>query len=693
MNSQSELSRRTVLKLAGGAGAVFSLGSFSSLACTPVKTGVAEEKTKKAALFVPNAFMNIAQDGTLTVAICHSDMGQGVRTSLAMLLAEELDADWHKVKVEQAGAGDNSPGGLGTGGSSTIRTMNRQMREMGASARLMLITAAAKTWNVDPATCKTEKGTVVNTANGKSIPYGDLVGAASAVAVPNGQSVQLKAATDYKIVGKPTPRVDNPAVVTGAAMYGCDVRVDGMKYAVLLRPEAFGASVGTVDDSAARQIPGVKDVVKVSNGVAVIADNTWAAIKGRDALKVTWNPGPNVAITTATLLEGLKKNVVDHKTMPEGARVVEATYQFPYLAHATMEPLNAVADVKEGSCTVWTGTQGPDGAQQQAARILGIPAENVKVNVMLLGGGFGRRSGADFVADAVEASKAAKAPVKVIWTREDDTKHDYYRPMSYHSMKGAVGADGAPVGWSHQEMQAGAKPSTDFGGAGIPYSIPNAGFLRSGAPSPIPNGAWRSVEHTQISVANECFIDEMAHAAGKDPFEFRRGLIKDERLKKVLETAAEKSNWSQPLAAGSGRGIACFSGYGSYVAHVIEVTVKGNAIKVDKVYAAIDCGQAVNPKGVEAQIQGACCDGLSTALRAEITIDKGGVVQNSWYDYKWITMEAVPPIDITHIQGSGDFGGMGETGYPSVPAAVANAVFAATGKRMRKFPIKVDELV
>jgi isoquinoline 1-oxidoreductase beta subunit len=386
--------------------------------------------------------------------------------------------------------------------------------------------------------------------------------------------------------------------------------------------------------------------------------------------------------------------------MPEGAKTIEATFDFPYLSHATMEPMNAVADVREDHCTIWTGTQQPTGALGQAAQILGFKPVQITLNVMLLGGGFGRRLSNEYVADAVQVSKAIKKPVKVMWTREDDMKHDNYRTTCHAALKGAVDASGNPVGWSHQTITAEGGRRGGGGGAAsfrtppdFHYNIPGSGQVQGRVPTSVPTGAWRSVEHTIQSVANECFIDELAHAAGKDSFEFRKAFLTDDRLRHVLETAAAKAGWGTALPSGRGRGIACFAGYGSYAAHVIELSVEGNKIKLHRAICVVDCGTAVNPKGVEAQMQGACTDGLSTALRAAITIDKGGVVENSWPDFQWMTLDAMPKVEVFIIPSNENPGGMGEPGYPSVPAAVANAIFAATGKRVRKFPIKIDELV
>jgi CO/xanthine dehydrogenase Mo-binding subunit len=692
MIAEPAVTRRSFLKLVGGVGAGFALGSFSLVsACSPKKADAAEVSARA---FVPNGYVKIDPNGMITVTIYRSDMGQGVRTSLAMLVAEELDADWHKIQVVQAPGGSVPVPGQGTGGSASIRSSYHHMRQIGAAARVMLVAAAARTWGVDPSVCTTSEGKVLG-PSGKSISYADLTTAASGIPIPDEKAVKLKDASDFKIIGKATARIDNPNVVTGKAMYGIDVKVDGMKYAVLLRPPSIGAKMQSMDDSEARKVLGVMDVLHTGAGVAVIATNTWAAIKGRDALKTTWDQSANANLDSSGIRAQLVSALLSDKpTVPDGAKVVEATLDFPFLAHSTMEPLNAVADVKDGSCTVWAGTQTPDGAQHQVAQQLGIPASSVTINVMLLGGGFGRRLFNEYITEAVEISKAAKCPIKLLWTREDDMRNDHYRSMSHHAFIGAVDAGGNPVAWQHQAVQAeGQGDLRRERDAGIPYKIDGATMYRGGPGTSVSTGPWRSVENTQLAVANECFIDEMAHAAGKDPFEFRRDLIEDKRLKTVLETAAEKFGWGTPLPAGTSRGIACFSGYGSAAAHVVELTVKGDEIKLNRIVAVVDVGVAVNPKGVEAQLQGACSDGLSTALRAAITVEKGAIVQGSWDSYNWITLDAVPPVEVVVLQSGGSPGGMGEPGYPSVAPAVANAVFAATGKRVRRFPIKISELV
>lgn len=680
MTATLPITRRSFLHIVGGV-AAFALGSFPALSCIP-------HDPKKAA-FKADVLLAIDPDGTINITVTKSDMGQGVRTSLAMFVAEELDADWSKVKIRQAPGDGQTYGGQGTGGSSSVTGMNKHMRQIGGTARAMLVAAAAKQWGVEPDSCKTDSSKVLHPGSGRSISYGDIAGEAATMPVPG--AVELKKKEDFKILGKPTRRVDNLPVVTGQAKYGIDVKVENMAYAVIARPPAIGSKLENFDDSSARKVPGVLEVVRVNGTVAVLAANTWAAIQGREALNAQWTSAPHPELSTESIRASMRAAVVEHQPMPADATVITADYDLPFLAHATMEPVNAVANVTEGACEVWAGTQTPDSAQKQIAGALSIQPEKVKVNVMLLGGGFGRRLANDYIMEAVEVSRVAKRPVKLLWTREDDMRNDMYRPMCHHSIKGAV-ANGAAVAFSHQMIQSSGRPSSEYRGAGLPYNIESAKMLTTSVGAPVRTGAWRSVEHSLLSVVNECFIDELAFAAGKDPFVFRRDMIRDPRLKKVLEAVAEKSGWGQPLPKGVGRGIACFQGYGSYAAHVVELSVVGKEIKLHKVWVGIDCGVAFNPLGVEAVAQGGCSDGLSTALRAAINVDKGAIVESNWDEFKWMRMDAAPVIDVTILQG-GSPGGMGEPVYPSTPAAVANAVFAATGKRVRKFPIKVAELI
>lgn len=681
MIAENEITRRNILKSVAGVGVGLTLGSFASTACASSPAG---EKSLE-----PNAFVRIDPDGTVTVTISKPDMGQGVRTSLAMLVAEELDADWKQVKVVQAMADPDKYGGQVVGGSSSVRSMYGNMRRMGAAARAMLVQAAASQWKVEATACKTQNGFVIS-PGGEKLAYGKLAPVAAELSVPN--EFPLKDKADFKLIGKPTIGVDAKDVVTGRAKFGLDIKLKDMLYATVVRKPWNGATIQSYDDQEAQKTPGVQKIIRNGDYVAVIGSNSWAAISGRKKLKITWSNGP-ADVSTPKLRAALKAAIGPHKTMQAGAKTAKAEFELPYLAHGTMEPMNATVWMQGNRCEVWAPSQAPDGARTQVARSLGLSEDQVEFHVTLLGGGFGRRFSTDFVMQAVQIAKQFDNPIQLIWTREDDMRNDLYRPMSHHALLGAVDDSGAPVGWSHQAVDAGGSRRGEFGGAGINYQIPDAAMSRSATPSPIPTGAWRSVENTQLNVVNECFFDELAHLAGQDPFEYRRKHIRNDRLKRVLELAAEKAGWGEKLPAGHGRGIACFSGYGSCAAHVIEVSVKDGQVKVIRAVCAVDPGLAVNPSGVEAQIQGALSDGLATGLHAAITVENGGIVEGNWHQYEWIRIDEIPKVEVHIVESGENPGGMGEVGYPSVIPALANAIFAATGKRVRKIPIDLTELV
>ncbi|MGH7521477.1 MAG: molybdopterin cofactor-binding domain-containing protein [Gemmatimonadales bacterium] len=672
--------------------------------------------------FAPNAWLQVDTDGTVTVTIDKSEMGEGNHTALAMIVAEELDADWSRVKV---GPLPINPAGwsrrMSTGGSTSVRTSYDILRNAGASARMMLVGAAAQTWGVPPADCRTQNGVVTHASH--RMTYGELAQKAASIPVP--ENPPLKDPKDFRILGTPVRRLDTPSKVNGSAQFGIDVRMPGMLVASIERAPVFGGKVKSFDATAAKAVPGVRHVVQLDStpwtgtngawgvgtesGVAVVADSYWQAVQGRQALRITWDEGPNAALgdipgklaARAGEVGVTAKTVGDAAAALAGAaKKIESVYTVPFLHHATMEPMNCTAHVRAGACDVWAPTQNQTRAQEVAAEVAGVPKEAVKIHTTLLGGGFGRRLESDFVAEAVAISKAVNAPVKVIWSREDDTKHGFYRPATYNKLAAGFDAQNKPVAWTHHivappiltkfgPLQNGIDGTLIDGAADVPYAFPNIFVDQLAVDMAMPLGFWRSVGASQNAFVVECFMDEVAAAAGRDPYELRRELLQAKpRHLRVLELAATKAGWGTPLPAGRGRGIAIAEWEPTTCAEVAEVSVAPDGtVRVHRVVCAVDCGPVVNPDTIAAQMQGGVVFGLSAALYGEITIEKGRVQQSNFNDYPMLQMPEMPVVEVHIVPSTDPIGGIGEPSVPPIAPAVCNAIFAATGKRIRSLPI------
>jgi isoquinoline 1-oxidoreductase beta subunit len=675
-------------------------------------------------VFMPNAFVRIGTDERVTVIVNHSEMGQGVYTSLPMLLAEELDADWAKVGFEPAPVDPkyNHPafGMQMTGGSSSVWSGLEQFRQAGAAARAMLIAAAAQQWNVDASTCLTESGAVFNKKNQK-LTYGHLAAAAAKLTPP--EHVQLKDPKAFKLIGKPIKRLDTPEKLNGGAVFGIDVKLPGMLTAVIARPPIFGAKMKSFDDSQVRSMPGVRKIAAIPAGVAVIADTFWQAKTARDALRVEWDEGSMQNFNTSEMMHQFRERAKSPGTsvrkdgdaaaaLANAAKKIEAVYEVPYLSHLMMEPLNCAVDLRADSCEVWTGSQLQTVDRANAARVAGLPAEKVQLHTTFLGGGFGRRANpqSDFVVEAVHVAKAAGAPVKVIWTREDDMAGGWYRPAFLHAIEGGIDAGGNALSWRSrlvgQSIMAGTPfaaammkgkdydPASVEGVDDLPYEIPNLTVESHQAEINVPVQWLRSVGHSHTAFATECFVDELAGLAQKDPYQFRRALLqKHPRHLGVLDLAAQKAGWDKPLPKGMGRGIAVHFAFESYSAHVAEVSVTDGNVRVHRMVCAIDCGQYVNPGIIAAQTEGGAIFGASAALFQELTFEKGRLQQTNFNTFPVMRMNESPEIETHIVDNNEKAGGIGEPGVPCAAPAIANAVYAATGRRIRKLPIRMTEAV
>jgi isoquinoline 1-oxidoreductase subunit beta len=735
MTTSLSVDRRAFLKTGAAVGTGLLVGFH-----LPAFGAAAEEQEKKK----PNPFnawVHITPDNRVSLILGKSEMGQGIMTALPMILAEELSLDWGKVKIEQA-ATNPEIYDHGTGGSGSIAGSYLPLRRAGAAAREMLISAAAARWNVNRDTCKAVDGGVLHGARKNFLTYGELVEDAAKLPIPDFNTVPLKNSDDFTIVGHDKKRYERSEKATGKAMFGIDSRMPGMQYAVIARCPIFGGKVKSFDASKAKAVRGVQDVITIdpvgegafsAGGVAVLADNSWAAMQGRKALEIMWDEGPHASESS----EGLHSQFLENAAKPGkvvrndgdaeaalagAAKKVEAIYEFPFAAHATMEPMNCTVHIRQDGAEAWVPTQAPQWAQDIIVGISKLPRESVIVHTTLMGGGFGRRYMGDFVMEAAQISKVTGKPVQVLWTREDDMQHDFYRPASYHKLSGAIDAQGNLAAWKHFQTSTSidamwskdgeAHPeNSEFATAlFIPYAAPNYRVEYTLAKSGVPRAWWRSVEHSSSGFIVECFVDELASAAGADPYEFRLKLIGDDRkipdftnpkegkpldtarLKGVLKLAAEKGDWGKPVPKGMGRGIAAYFSFESYTACVADVSVENGTVKVHRLAYAVDCGRPINPEGIRAQVESAAIYGLSASLHDAITIKGGRVVQGNFNDYQMPRIADTPKTEVHVVMSKEEPTGIGEPGLPVVTASVCNAIYSLTKKRIHRLPIRKEDL-
>jgi len=727
MSRSYSLSRRDFLKFSAATSAGLCIG-ISLSACSQESGPVSKNS------FQPNAYLRLDNDGTIIITIAESEMGQGVMTSLSMLVAEELDADWGSVKAELAPADLKLYGRQSTGGSSSVREAWQPMRKAGAAARQMLIQAAAKQWSVNTDSCRTENGWVYHDKSNRAVGYGELSKQAAKQPLP--ESIQLKNPENFRLIGRATLNLDVPDKVHGRAKFGMDIRLPNMVYATITHCPIFGGKLKQFNADNALQVVGVQEVLSIDQNIVVVANNSWAALQGQKALQIEWETGQLEKVDSESIRNQLRSDL-DKKgfiarsdghtqeILDKTANPIKAEYELPYQAHITMEPQCCVAHVHEDGCEVWAPTQSPSSAKSIAAkialskgaflwgkvqqRIVESDFEDVKLHVPFLGTGFGRRLEVDYVEEAVKISRAISKPVSLFWSREEDFQHDFYRPTALNQLTATLGKDGLPLAWRHHISGPSIKDfhnpeeygekkldgSMVSGAKQLPYTIPNIEVSCTVSRTPVPLGAWRSVGNSLNGFVVESFIDELAHAAHQDPFDYRRKLLqKSPRRLGVLELAAEKSGWGQPLPAGIFRGIAVFKSFRSYVAQVAEVSVsKSGKLRVHRMVCAVDCGMVVNPDGIQAQMEGAIAFALTATLKGKITIKEGRVEQSNFHNYPVLRMSEMPKVE-THLVPSAEAPtGIGEPGVPPVAASVANAVFAATGVRVRHLPILSEDLV
>jgi isoquinoline 1-oxidoreductase subunit beta len=706
--SANGLSRRRLLQAGAAAGGGLMLS---------LRLPFANAEAAGADSFVPNAFIRIDGDGQIVLTMPYVEMGQGTYTSIPMLIAEELEVELKQVRLEPAPPNEKlyaNPllGVQATGNSNAIRGAWQPLRQAGAIARTMLVSAAAKRWNVDPASCRAQTGQVLHAPTGRRATYGEL--AADAARLPVPESVALKRPADFKLIGTSAKRLDAPSKVNGTAIYGIDVRPPGVKIATLAQSPVFGGRLKRVNDAAAKAVKGVRQIVRLDDAVAVVADHMGAAKKGLAALVIEWDDGPHAKLDTQAIARELEQATLNSgavaqnignagKAMASAVTRIEATYHLPFLAHAAMEPMNCTVHVRSDGCEVWVGNQAIARAQATAAQTTGLRLDQVVVHNHLIGGGFGRRLEVDGVTRAVQIAMHVDGPVKVVWTREEDIQHDMYRPYWFDRISGGLDEKGKPIAWDHRfagpsiiarylppAFNKGLDPDTTEGAIDLAYALPNlhVEYVRVEPPG-IPTAFWRSVGPSHNVFVTESFMDELAEAAKQDPVAYRRALLEQTpRAKAVLELAAEKAGWGHPLPDRVGRGVSLQSVFGSYLAQVAEVEVsKDGAVRVRRVVCAVDCGTVVNPDTVRAQIQSAIMFGITAALYGEITLKDGRVEQSNFDSYQILRINEAPAIEVHIVESSESPGGMGEAGTSAIAPAVTNAIFAATGKRLRKLPV------